>query len=186
MSVSALPVATSQSPWILRAASAGDVEDIAAVWHRGWRDGHLGHVPADLLSHRGQGDFRQRVPARLAHTTVATIDSRVVGFATVHDDELEQIYVDESARGGGVAAALLRQAEAVIGSRFDVAWLAVVAGNARALRFYARCGWSDAGAIDYAAETATGRFTVPSRRYEKRLRRDGRGPSIESIDQSSV
>jgi ribosomal protein S18 acetylase RimI-like enzyme len=158
-------------PLTLRRASAGDVDAIAAVWHRGWQDGHLGHVPDALLPYRRLVDFRQRVPGRLDGTTVALIDSQVVGFVTVHDDELEQIYVAGSARGGGAASALLREAEAMIASRFELAWLAVVAGNARARRFYARQGWSDAGAIDYAAETAIGTMTVPSRRYEKRVSR---------------
>lgn len=36
----------------LRAAQADDVEAIASIWHDGWRDGHLGHVPDDVLPHR--------------------------------------------------------------------------------------------------------------------------------------
>ena len=48
-------------------------------------------------------------------------------------------------------------------------WLAVVAGNGRARRYYERQGWSDAGPLDYQAETATGPVPVPVRRYVKRL-----------------
>jgi ribosomal protein S18 acetylase RimI-like enzyme len=153
----------------LRAASAGDVEDIAALWHSGWIDGHLGHVPEAFHPHRRLDDFRQRVPGRLARTTVATIDSRVVGFVTLHDDELEQIYVAAPARGGGVAAALLRHGEQAIAARHDRAWLAVAVGNARARRFYTRQGWTDAASIDYEAEIAGGTLTVACRRYEKRV-----------------
>jgi GNAT superfamily N-acetyltransferase len=154
----------------LRPASVGDVEAIATIWHLGWRDGHLGHVPDQLHAHRRFMDFLQRVPGRLATTTVAAIDGRVVGFVTVHGDEIEQMYVAESARGSGVAAALLQHGETAIAARFDTAWLAVVEGNTRARRFYARQGWRDTGPIDYSAETASGTFPVPSRRYEKRLR----------------
>jgi ribosomal protein S18 acetylase RimI-like enzyme len=157
------------SPPTLRAATAEDVEAIASIWHSGWRDGHLGHVPDGLLPHRQLADFRARVPPRLGMTTVAIIESRVVGFVTVHDDEIEQLYVAAPARGGGAADALLRHGEKMIAARFDLAWLAVVAGNARARRFYARNGWRDAGAFDYPAETASGTFPVPSRRYEKRV-----------------
>ena len=161
---------TLASPQItLRAASAGDVEDIAGLWHSGWIDGHLGHVPESFHPHRRLDDFRERVPSRIARTTVATIDSRVVGFVTLHDDELEQIYVAAPARGGGVADALLRHAEQAIAARYDRAWLAVAVGNARARRFYARQGWTDAAAIDYEAEIAGGTLTVACRRYEKRL-----------------
>lgn len=155
----------------LRAASAEDVDLIAEVWHRGWRDGHLGHVPAALLPHRGLESFRRRVPGRLSGSTVARIGTTLVGFVTVQDDELEQLYVVESARGRGVAVALIRHAEACIAERFALAWLAVAVGNARARRFYAREGWSDAGALDYAAPIEGGTVSVPCRRYEKRVSR---------------
>lgn len=162
-------VGPSSSESILRRATADDVEAITTVWYRGWFDGHLGHVPPGLRRHRRLDDFRRRVPDRIEGTTVATIDGYVVGFVTVRDDEVEQLYVAESARGGAVASALMRHAEEVIAARFDSGWLAVVAGNARARRFYARRGWLDSGPIDYPAETASGTFAVPSRRYEKHL-----------------
>jgi len=154
----------------LRAATLDDVDAIATVWHRGWIDGHLGHVPEAIQEHRRLEHFRERVPPRLAQTTVATIESHVVGFVTVHDDEIEQIYLAEAARGSGVAGALLEHGEKVIAARFDVAWLAVATGNARARRFYDRQGWRDAAGIDYAAEITNGTMIVPCRRYEKRVR----------------
>lgn len=162
---------TTQSQSTLRAATSADVEAIASLWHSGWRDGHLGHVPDALHRHRQLADFRERVPARVAQTTVANHGSSVVGFVTVRGDEVEQIYVSQDARGGGTASALLRHAEQAISARHHVAWLAVVAGNTRARRFYEKHGWLDAGAIDYAAEIAGGTLTVPCRRYEKRLTR---------------
>jgi ribosomal protein S18 acetylase RimI-like enzyme len=155
----------------LRPATLEDVDAIAAIWHGGWLDGHLGNVPEQILDYRRLADFQNRVPSRIGATTVATIASAVVGFVTVHGDEIEQIYVAEQARGRGVADALLRHAEQAIAPRSDVAWLAVVAGNSRARRFYERSGWSDTGAIDYAAEISGGTMLVPCRRYEKRLRR---------------
>lgn len=153
----------------LRAAATADVEAIAAVWHAGWRDGHIGHVPDALLPHRLPEHFRERVPPRLPATTVAVLGSRVVGFATVHDDELEQLFVAAEARGGATARALLRHAEQVVAARYPVAWLAVATGNARARRFYERNGWRDVRAIDYAAEIRGGTIPVPCRRYEKGL-----------------
>ena len=160
---------TVEAATILRAAAPEDVEAIARLWHSGWFDGHLGHVPESLAEFRRLDHFRQRVPSRLAGTTVATQGSDVVGFVTVHDDEVEQVYVAQSARGGGVANSLLRSAERQIGDRFDAAWLAVVAGNTRARRFYERNGWRDAGAFDYAAEITGGTLPVPCRRYEKNV-----------------
>lgn len=155
---------------VLRPATPDDVEDIATIWHQGWSDGHLGHVPEGLHEHRQWEDFQALVPQRVRDTTVATIDDRVVGFVTVHSDEVEQMYVAAEARGGGTATALLQHAEEVIAETFDLAWLAVVAGNARARRFYARNGWYDAGEFDYSAQVEGGTFIVPCHRYEKRLR----------------
>jgi GNAT superfamily N-acetyltransferase len=155
-------------PVALRPATSADAEAIADVWHEGWRDGHLGHVPKALEPHRSLEHFRERVPPRIPHTTVATLDGVVAGFVTVHGDEVEQLFVARRARGTGLADALLRHAERVIAQRHEVAWLAVVAGNARARRFYERNGWSDAGGFDYQAEIVGGHLPVPSRRYEKR------------------
>jgi GNAT superfamily N-acetyltransferase len=159
----------------LRAAASGDIETIAAVWHSGWRDGHIGHVPEALLPHRHLEDFRRRVPPRLPDTTVATIAGQVVGFVTVKEDELEQMYVVAAARGTGVADVLMRHAEQVIARRFDTAWLSVAVGNARARRFYERSGWRDASAIDYRAEIEGGTLPVPCRRYEKQVTRQRSG-----------
>jgi ribosomal protein S18 acetylase RimI-like enzyme len=110
------------------------------------------------------------VPSRIPNTTVATLGASIVGFVTLHDDELEQLYVAASARGGGVAVALIRHGERTIGQRHSTAWLAVAVGNARARRFYERQCWSDVAALDYPAETAAGPIVVPCRRYEKLVR----------------
>jgi hypothetical protein len=51
-----------------------------------------------------------------------------------------------------------------------VAWLAVVAGNARARRFYAREGWHDAGPFEYVAQVDGGGIPLACHRYERRVR----------------
>lgn len=73
-------------------------------------------------------------------------------------------------RGFGVAGLLLAEAErlvAVAGHRR--AWLAVVAGNAWAGRFYERRGWADEGLFTYLAMILAGTIQVPARRYVKRV-----------------
>ena len=152
---------------MLRPADEGDIEDIAHLWHEGWRDGHLGHVPEEVLPHRRLDGFLRRTPERVPQTTVATVDGEVVGFVTLREDEVEQLYVAAAARGSGVAATLLDHAEGVLAQTHDRAWLAVVAGNARARRFYERHGWAFARALE--DHTADG-VVVPSLRYEKALR----------------
>ncbi|GAB4002998.1 hypothetical protein GCM10029992_42980 [Glycomyces albus] len=154
----------------IRSARPEDASRIAAIWHEGWGDGHAGNVPEELYEHRTADTFPPRVEARIATTRVAESDGAILGFTTVEDDEVEQVFVDRSARGTGVALALLRDAEAVIrGSGHRRAWLAVVEGNARARAFYERAGWSDAGPFEYRAEIPGGKVDVPTRRYERDL-----------------
>jgi ribosomal protein S18 acetylase RimI-like enzyme len=161
----------------LRPALRSDADGIAVLWHSGWRDAHLGHVPSTLLEHRHLESFRLRVPERIATTIVATLDSRIVGFVTIHDDEIEQLYVAQSARGSAVAAALIARGEQVIASSgFDHAWLGVVAGNGRARRFYEKQGWRETGGFDYGAQIEGGTLAVPCLRYEKHLTREARSP----------
>ena len=118
----------------LRPAQPSDAPAIAEIWHLGWRDGHLGHVPRELLAARHEDSFRARVPARLTDTTVAVIDGDIAGFVMVVDDEIEQVYVARSHRGTGVADVLMAEAERQIDDAGHAgAWLAVVAGNAWAL-----------------------------------------------------
>jgi len=156
---------------VLRAANNEDIEAIALVWYEAWGDGHTGNVPAELHAYRKLEHFRERVPQRITNTTVALIEGRIVGFVTVHNDEVEQIFVLQQARGTGAATKLLAHAEYQIAQKYPIAWLAVVEGNDRAQTFYKREGWQDKGPIQYEAETADGPLTIPTHRYEKPLAR---------------
>jgi GNAT superfamily N-acetyltransferase len=152
----------------LRPASAEDAGAVATIWYAGWCDGHLGHVPKALVVARKPESFRSRAAQRVGDTVVAVASDGVAGFVMVVGDEVEQVYVSAEHRGSGVAGLLLAEAErlvAVAGHRR--AWLAVVAGNARARRFYERCGWVDEGLFDYAAVVSGGTMVVPSHRYVK-------------------
>jgi GNAT superfamily N-acetyltransferase len=158
---------TPDQPYVIRKATAEDVAAVARIWHTGWADGHVGHVPPELVRHRSQEQqFVPRVRERLDATWVAEAHGQTVGFVVVKDDEVEQIFVDRTARGTGVAAMLLRKGEAEIrGAGHRRAWLAVVAGNQRARSFYSRLGWRDAGPMSYLAETEDGPLEVPTHRY---------------------
>jgi GNAT superfamily N-acetyltransferase len=152
----------------LRSATTADADVIAGIWHRGWRDGHLGNVPEALVAHRTPESFRVRTARRLGDTTVAVVRGDVAGFVMVTGDEVEQVFVSADHRGSGVAAVLLAEAERqVAAAGFAEAWLAVVPGNARARRFYEREGWHDSGGFDYQAVTAGETVAVPCRRYAK-------------------
>ncbi len=155
---------------LLRPARKADSEAMAKIWYQGWRDGHLGHVPGELLAVRTPESFGMRAAERVADTVVAVVDDAVAGFVMVVDDEVEQVYVAAAQRGTGVAAGLLLEAERQVrAGGHTEAWLAVVAGNLRARRFYERNHWIDAGPFDYPAATAGGAILVPCHRYVKRV-----------------
>jgi GNAT superfamily N-acetyltransferase len=154
----------------VRAARREDAGEMAEIWYSGWQDGHLGLVPQELVEVRTRGSFRTRASARIEDTSVATVDGAVAGFVMVVDDEVEQVYVSADHRGTGVADALMAEAERRVRENgHRKAWLAVVAGNARARAFYERAGWADEGSFDYAAAVEGGTITVPCRRYTKLL-----------------
>jgi GNAT superfamily N-acetyltransferase len=154
----------------LRPAHDDDVPAIAELWYHGWRDGHLGHVSPELLAARTQSTFTPRAAERVGESTVAVVAGEVAGFVTVIGDEVEQVYVASRHRGSGVADVLLTEAERQVrAAGHPATWLAVVAGNARARRFYERRGWSDGGSFDYAADSADGPIPVVAHRYVKDL-----------------
>ena len=81
------------------------------------------------------------------------------------------LLVAASARGTGVAQALVADAEARLAANgITTAWLACAIGNDRAARFYEKCGWHRAGVVTNFAETEVGTFALDVWRYEKRLR----------------
>jgi putative acetyltransferase len=158
----------------LRPATADDVDAIAELFHRGWHDAHPGHVPEGLTKRRTAEAFHDRVTRRVAETdetTVADADGVIAGFIMIDGDEAEQVYVDRSFRGSGLASTLLTEAERQIAAAgHDVAWLAVVRGNARARAFYAKQGWVDEGDLDYPVTALGETFVSPCRRFTKRVR----------------
>jgi DNA/RNA-binding domain of Phe-tRNA-synthetase-like protein/ribosomal protein S18 acetylase RimI-like enzyme len=152
----------------IRSADPEDADVVAEIWRLGWRDGHEGLVPQELVEIRTDESFRTRAAKRVRDTTVATVDGAVAGFVMVVDDEVEQVYVSSAHRGSGVAHALIAEAERQVKANgHEKAWLAVVAGNGRARAFYERAGWDDEGPFDYAAATERGPITVPCHRYTK-------------------
>jgi GNAT superfamily N-acetyltransferase len=164
---------------VLRKATLEDAGAVADIWRVGWQDGHRGFVPRELVAARTEDSFLVRAADRVGDTTVAVVEGAVAGFIMVVDDEVEQVYVSPLHRGTGVASALMGEAERQVRANgHSRAWLAVVAGNARARAFYRRAGWEDEGPFDYVAAAADGPIVVPAHRYTKFLQAADDSPVI--------
>lgn len=154
----------------VRPACPDDAGTIARIWYDGWREAHLGRVPEALHAARTAESFGERAAERIAETAVAVVADEIAGFVMVVADEVEQVYVATAHRGTAVAAALLAEAERLVGENgHEQPWLAVIAANERARRFYTKNGWSDAGPFEYLASTAEGHIRVAAHRYVKAL-----------------
>ncbi|TCC16687.1 GNAT family N-acetyltransferase [Kribbella speibonae] len=152
----------------VRPAVADDADAVAAIWYAGWQDGHLGHVPDELVAIRTKESFWTRAAQRVADTTVLVVGDEIAGFVMVVGAEVEQVYVGRDHRGSGVAGTLLAEAERQVkAGGHQEAWLAVATGNARARRFYERSGWIDGGPFDYPASVERGTLPIPCHRYLK-------------------
>lgn len=155
---------------LIRDAEPGDIDALALLWRAAWRDAHLALAPPELARLRTLESFRARIAAGLADIRVLGPEGAPMGFSWLKEDELYQLFVAADARGTGVAAALIADAESGLAARgVRTAWLACMIGNARAARFYEKCGWRLAGAVIDEVETSAGRFPLEVWRYEKRL-----------------
>ena len=158
-------------PVIVRDAHESELDELATVWYEAWRDGHEALVPAELTRRRTRERFRDRLQAALAEVRVAGPLGAPVGFSMLKGGELYQLFVSARARGSGVAAALIADAEARLLARgVETAWLTCAIGNDRAARFYEKCGWHRSGTVIDELATPEGTMRLEVWRYEKHLR----------------
>jgi ribosomal protein S18 acetylase RimI-like enzyme len=161
-------------PVSIRPAEPRELDQLARLWYDGWQDGHADILPAELARLRTLESFRERLEAVVDATPEALRVGGPVGaplgLCWVKDDELYQLYVAAEARGSGLAAALIADAEARMAGRgVTTAWLACAIGNERAARFYEKRGWHRAGVMTSRLDTTEGVFPLDVWRYEKVL-----------------
>jgi GNAT superfamily N-acetyltransferase len=155
----------------MRDARVSEIGLLAKLWFDGWQDAHARIVPAELARLRTLQSFEERLRSASRSVRVAGVVGAPVGFYILKGAELYQFYVSSSARGSGIAAVLMADAEAGLGKGgVHTAWLACAIGNDRAARFYEKCGWSRAGTVTDHVEVTGGTFALEVWRYEKSLR----------------
>lgn len=157
----------------IRRAREEDHAAIVGLWHQGWHYAHANLVPARILPFRTPEYFALWLEQASDEFYVAA-DQGVLGFISVKGAEIVKLYVGESARGTGLARALLSFAEKLLLDRgVREAELLCTAGNARATAFYEREGWllsrSFADAL-WLPEDVIGRFPVETHCYRKALK----------------
>jgi GNAT superfamily N-acetyltransferase len=154
----------------VRAAEEAEIGYLSRLWFDGWRDAHVRLLPPELARHRTLESFEERLRAAIATARVIGPIGAPVGLCMLRDDELYQLYVAAQARGTGIAARLVADAEARLSaSGVRAAWLACAIGNERAARFYEKCGWHRSGTMINRLETPAGVFPLEVWRYEKSL-----------------
>lgn len=166
----------------VRSARESEIDALAHIWHEGWHESHAALVPAELTQLRTVENFRDRLRAALPEIRVIGLPGAPIGFSVLKADELYQLFVSAPARGSGVAAALIADAEARLSARgVCTAWLACAIGNTRAARFYEKRGWRLGATILTHVETSAGAFPLEVWRYEKDLTGGTRAPHPDKL-----
>jgi GNAT superfamily N-acetyltransferase len=128
------------------------MEPLARLWHEAWHDAHAAITPPALVALRTPGLFAERLMTAHDRLRIAGPDGAPCGLCIIRGDHLDQLFVTTTARGTGLATALLRDGEdrlraaGITDARLDCAAL-----NHRAARFYTREGWTRLGAATVPA-----------------------------------
>src|SRR3954451_16569138 len=143
----------------IRRAVPDDAEALAHLHLDCWEDAYTGLVPQRILDERrepaavaGRVDRWRQIVDQTEPTLLAQGPTSLIGFVMAGEGrdndvdvplELKALYVRASWWGTGVGYALMEEA---IGDRAAYLW--VLAGNERALRFYERQGFRLDGTRD--------------------------------------
>ncbi|HSP15619.1 MAG TPA: GNAT family N-acetyltransferase [Thermoanaerobaculia bacterium] len=126
-------------------------------------------VAAFLARTYGEEIQRREIEDPAIVTLLAESSGRFAAFAQLRCGqdtvEIARFYVDRPWQGGGVAQALMREvieASAALGAKSI--WLGVWERNDRAIAFYAKCGFRDAGSQPFllGSDLQTDRVMVRS------------------------
>lgn len=145
---------------VIRSAAPGDELAVARVHVRSWQVAYRGLLSSSYLDALKPEDRARRYTfdskdPRAPHTLVALMEGAICGFATTMPardadtggrGELAGLYVDPDRWDNGVGRVLIAAArERLTQQGFSMATLWVLDSNARAMRFYAKDGWTPDG-----------------------------------------
>ena len=151
----------------IRRAIAADAPGIATVQVAAWRWAYAGLLPQAAIDAR---TFESRLAvwtrvlgaADQSERLAVADDGKIRGFASYGPardgtgGELYALYLDREVAGTGIGRALHDRAiDDLRAAGHAHATLWVLDTNARAIAFYARCGWRNAGvqkSVDFAGE----------------------------------
>jgi ribosomal protein S18 acetylase RimI-like enzyme len=160
---------------IVRDARTSEISQLAKIWYDGWQDAHARLLPAELARLRTLPSFQERLVSSLDQVRVVGPIDAPVGFCMTRGAELHQLYVSSLARGSGLAAALIVDAETRLSEcGVSTAWLACAIGNERAARFYEKRGWIRTGTVIEHLDVGNGTFPLKVWHYEKSLKESAR------------
>lgn len=156
-----------RQPSVIRRATPADASALAGFARRTFIETYVDYPDPGKLRRHAALTFAPNRQAReladAATTTLLAFSDRVLcGFAQVRPGpaptgvaeadaiELHRLYVDRRWHGRGVGQELLAQVHCVaIASSGALLWLKVWEHNARAIAFYRKSGFVDAGVADF-------------------------------------
>ncbi len=156
---------------LIRRALPTDADALATLAERLWRETYTGRIPApDLEQHLAEAFGPAQQAAELADPACRTLllegGGNLLGYTLLRAHgpapgtssteflnplEVVRFYLDQSVHGTGVARELMEAtlAEAAAAGH-DGVWLQAWERSARALRFYAKLGFTPAGTTTFA------------------------------------
>jgi len=155
---------------LIRPALPIEAQDLAVLGRRLWRETYGGLIPeSNLDMHLAKTFGREQQAAELADPACRTLvieaggiltgytllkahapEPARPGFHFVKPLEVARFYVDRALHGTGAAQALMAAAlDHAVAAGHDGVWLQVWEQNPRAIRFYAKAGFIDAGGATY-------------------------------------
>ncbi|NWJ42397.1 MAG: GNAT family N-acetyltransferase [Geothrix sp.] len=155
---------------VIRTALPTEAQALALLGERLWRETYTGLIPqANLELHLAETFGLVQQTGELVDpanwTLVVDVDGAPLGYALLRAHgpkvataavpferplEVARFYVDRTLHGRGAAQALMAEVLARAGAAgHDGVWLQVWEQNPRAIRFYAKVGFIDAGDATY-------------------------------------